>query len=206
MRWTRLIPLALMSACGNGCSIARALYIAVVHNSGAPTRVEIQRIDAREREFLRTLSTQRLRILPVAILGSDVRADPATARAIATQLTARTLGQATAVSKLPELPFERQPNEAVILWSRFKALAAAVAQQPPTDADYVVLVDVIGVPDRGSVGAVHVMAVTAKGDMAYRRLWNSHQPLYQEVEPRSLDDVVRMVVTDLHRGASGSFK
>ena len=61
----------------------------------------------------------------------------------------------------------------------------------------------LGAPERGSIGAVHVMAVTATGEMAYRRLWNSHQPLYKEVQPRSLDDVVQMVVTDLSRSAGG---
>jgi hypothetical protein len=192
-----------MSACAGGCSIVRALYVAVVHNSGAPPHEEMVRIDEREREFLRTLSHRRVLILPVAVLGRTVRSDTATAVAIAEQLRARNLGLASVGGEPIVLPFERQPNEAVILWSRFKALAASVAAHPRNDIDYVVQVDVLGSPERGSIGAVHVMAVTAAGEMAYRRLWNSHQALYKEVQPRSLDDVVRMVVTDLSRGAGG---
>jgi hypothetical protein len=39
--------------------------------------------------------------------------------------------------------------------------------------------------------------------MAYRRLWNSHQALYKEIQPHSLDDAIRMVVTDLARNSGG---
>jgi hypothetical protein len=74
-----------------------------------------------------------------------------------------------------------------------------VAAHPAADADYVLLVDVFGAPERGVVGAVHAMAVTRTGAMAYRGLWNSHQALYKEFRPRSLDDVAEMVAADLGR-------
>lgn len=203
LRCVALLPIALMSACAGGCSIVRALYVAVVHNSGAPPHEEMVRIDERERAFLRTLAHRRVLILPVAVLGRAVRYDTSIAAAIAEQLRANHLGLASAGASPIALPFEPQPNEAVILWSRFRALAAHIAAHPRNDVDYVLQVDVLGAPDRGSIGAVHVMAVTATGEMAYRRLWNSHQALYKEVQPRSLDDVVKMVVTDLSRGAAG---
>ena len=71
-RRVALLPIALMSACAGGCSIVRALYVAVVHNSGAPPHEEMVRIDEREREFLRTLPHRRVLILPVAVLGRAV--------------------------------------------------------------------------------------------------------------------------------------
>ena len=123
-----------MSACAGGCSIVRALYVAVVHNSGAPPREEIARIDERERELLRSLSSRRVLILPVAVLGRSVRYDTSTAAAIAKQLDATNLGHASVAATLIALPFERQPNEAVILWSRFTALAGYVAANPRKDA------------------------------------------------------------------------
>jgi len=43
------------------------------------------------------------------------------------------------------------------------------------------------------------MVVTARGDMAYRGAWNSHQPLYKEFTPGTLDDVARMVATAITR-------
>jgi hypothetical protein len=193
-RWSSFLPLVLLSVLASGCSIVRALYIAVVHNSGAPPREELARIDERERELLGTLPSKRVLILPVVILGRTVRYDTATSVAIAAQLRANERGIALAGTDSLVLPFEPQPNELAILWSRFHALAASVSDRPRTDVDYVVLVDVLGAPDHGSVGAVHVMAVTGNGTMAFRRLWNSHQPLYKEIRPHSLDDVVRMVV------------
>jgi hypothetical protein len=202
-RWIAFLPIALLSACAGGCSMARALYVAVVHNSDAPPRKELARIDERERELARTLSSRRVLILPVAVLGGTVRYDTAAAAAIATQLRAKNLAIAMAGTDSLVLPFQRQPNEALTLWTRFKALSANITEHPRTGADYVVQVDVLGAPDRGSIGAVHVMAVTGKGEMAYRRLWNSHQALYKEIQPRSMEDAVRMVVTDLARNAGG---
>jgi hypothetical protein len=202
-RWIAFLPIALLSSCAGGCSIARALYVAVVYNSGAPPRAELERIDKRERELGRTLSSRRVLILPVAVLGRTVRYDTAAAAAIATRLGEKNLAIAKAATDSIVLPFEPQPNEALTLWTRFKALSASITQHPRTDADYVVQVDVLGAPERGSIGAVHVMAVTGKGAMAYRRLWNSQQPLYKEIQPRSMDDAVRMVLTDLARNTGG---
>ena len=96
LRRVALLPIALMSACAGGCSIVRALYVAVVHNSGAPPHEEMVRIDERERAFLRTLAHRRVLILPVAVLGRAVRYDTSTAAAIAEQLRANHLGLASA--------------------------------------------------------------------------------------------------------------
>ena len=196
-----LAPLSLlMSACAQGCAIAKGLYVAVVHDSGAPPREERARIDAREAEMLRELSRRRLVVLPVAVLGrSPTRYDTAAAEAIARRLRAEGFSLTTADSAGPSLPFEPQVNEAAIFWARFHALAGEIAAHPRRDADYVLLVDVFGAPERGLVGAVHAMAVTGTGEMAYRGLWNSHQPLYKEFQPRSLDDAARMVATDIVR-------
>ena len=115
-----------LTGCAEGCAVTRALYVAVVHRSGAPSRDERVRIDQRETLFLRELPRPRLVILRVAI-------------------------------------------------------------------------PVFGAPERRTVVAVHAMVVTARGDMAYRGAWNSHQPLYKEFTPGTLDDVARMVATAITR-------
>lgn len=189
----------LFSACAQGCALAEGLYSAVVHNSGAPSRAERDQIDQREAELLRELPRRRMVVLPVAVLGRGTRFDTSTAMAIADGLRRNGISGAVPATTEVRLPFQPQPNEAAIFWSRFKALAAHVASHPRTDADYVLLVDVFGAPDDGSVGAVHAMVVTGKGEMAYSGLWNSHQELYREIVPHSLDDAARMVVTDLTR-------
>jgi len=199
-RSLRLLPLALLSGCAGACSITRALYSAVVHNSGAPPRAELSRIDEREIEFLRALPHKRVVVLPVAVLGTAVRYDSVAAARITDTLRSGIAPEATSSAQLLSLPFTPQPNEAAILWQRFGALADSVAAHRWHDADYVVLVDVLGASERGRIGAVHVMVVTGNGTMVFRRLWNSHQALYKEVMPRSIDDAGRMVVTELRRG------
>jgi hypothetical protein len=198
-RFVAVVPILAMSACAGGCSVARALYIAIVHNSGAPPREEMARLDQREVELARVLPSKRLLILPVAMLGPRVTYDTQGAASIAQQAREIRVARAIATTDSVVLPFEPQPNEAAILWSRFKALAEHVSAQPVGDVDYVMLVDVLGPANGRTVAAVHVMVVTARGEMAYRRLWNSHQPLFKEFRPATLDDVARMVVTDLSR-------
>lgn len=195
----QLLPLALIAGCAQGCAITKALYVAVVHNSGAPPRAERDRIDVRESEMLRRLAGSRVVVLPVTILGRDRRYDATAAAKLAESLSVRGVRATVAAAPMP-LPYEAQPNELLTLWTRFKALGDSVRSHPVADADYVLAVDVLGAPERGSVGAVHAMAVTGTGgELTYRALWNSHQALYQEIKPRSLDDASRMVVTDLAR-------
>ncbi len=70
------------------------------------------------------------------------------------------------------------------------------------NVDYVLLVDVFGLRSQGlPLGAVHAMAVTGLGEMAYGAAWNSYQPLYKEFKPTSLNEAARMVVADLTRPA-----
>lgn len=194
----RLIPLALLAGCAQACAIGKALYIAVVHNSGAPPRVERDRIAARESVMVNELGRARVVVLPMAILGRDRTYDAGAATRLADSLRARGV-QARATDAISSLPYEPQPNELFTFWTRFKALGDSIRAHPVSDADYVLAVDVLGAPQRGSVGAVHAMAVTADGQLAYHAIWNSHQALYQEVRPTSLDDANRMVVTDLTR-------
>jgi hypothetical protein len=198
-----VLPLALFSLPVQGCSIVKALYIAVVHNSGAPPRAERDRIDVRADSFVRALSHTRVAVVPVAVLGRHVRTDTGAAAAVASALRSRGLRGVAGDTTPITLPFEPQPNEAAIFWSRFKALGAWVSERPRPDADYVMLVDVLGAPERGSIGAVHVMVVTAAGELAYHRMWNSHHAMFKTVQPHSMDDVSRLVVLDLTPSSGG---
>ena len=188
-----------LTACAQGCAVTKALYSAVVHGSGAPSREERALIDRREQLFLHELPRRRLVILPVAILGRVVRYDTVTARAIAEQLRSAGLGAPEVASASLPIPFSPQPNEAAIFWSRFRAFADSVRVHQQFDADYVLLVDLFGAPERGSIAAVHAMVVTTRGDMAYRGAWNSHQRLYREFKPTTSTDAARMVAADMVR-------
>jgi hypothetical protein len=184
------MPLALAGACTNACAISRALYVAVVHNSGAPPRAELARMKEREQLMKRDLATSRIVVLPVAVLGGPaIEYDSAATSAVAAGIRA-----APARTPIP-LPLERQPNEAVILWSRAIALSDSIRTHPRADADYIMQVDVLGTRDR--IGAVHVLVVDGAGRLVYVRLWNSHQEMYQRFNPKSLDDAAAMVAADL---------
>jgi hypothetical protein len=186
----------LLTACTQACAVTRALYSAVVHNSGAPPREERRRIEQREREMARSLPRTHLAVAPVAIVGRPVRQDTAAARALVAKLAERGLGTHRVAPEIPPLAFTPGANEMAIFWERTKALAAHVREHPPAGADYVLLVDVFGTE---RVFAVHAMGVTREGVITYTGFWNSHQPLYKEVRPGSMDDAMRMVAIDLER-------
>jgi hypothetical protein len=197
----RLIPLSILAGCTQGCAIGKALYIAVVHNSGAPPRAERDRIAARESVMVNELGRARLIVLPVTVVARNSRFDTSAAVSLAESLHTRGVN-ATAIRTPVALPYEPQPNELFTFWTRFKALGDSIHAHPVNGADYVLAVDVLGAPERGSVGAVHAMAVTGDGQLAYHAIWNSHQALYQQVKPTSLDGANRMVITDLTRPRS----
>jgi hypothetical protein len=196
----KLSPLSILAGCAQACAIGKALYIAVVHNSGAPPRAEMDRIAARQDTMMRDLSRARVVVLPVTILGREQRVDVSAATRLAESLSTRGV-HATAASSAVTLPYEPQPNEALTFWTRFRALGDSIRAHPIGDADYVLAVDVMGAPERSAVGAVHAVTVTGRGELAYRGAWNSAQPLYKEIRPRSIDDATRMVLIDMTRRA-----
>lgn len=197
-----VLPLALTTGCAQVRAVVSGLYDAFVHHSGAPSRAEQARIDERQRVLLRDLPRRRLLVLPVAVLGQTTRYDTAAAAHFVDEMRAAGLGDHHVADQPIVLPFKPQPNEARIYWTRFTELADSVRAHPRTDADYVVAIDVFGVaPTRHTIGAVHVMIVTATGDMAYRGVWNSHQALYKELQPATVDDAVHLVATDITRRA-----
>ena len=200
-RFLKFIPLSLLAGCAQGCAIGKALYIAVVYNSGAPPRAERARIATRESLMVKDLGRAHVVVLPVAVVSRNSRFDTAAAVSLAETLRARGVN-ATAIETPIVLPYEPQPNELYTFWTRFKALGDSVQAKPVNGADYVLAVDVLGAPERGAVGAVHAMAVTAGGELAYHAAWNSKQELYQQIKPTSLEDANRMVVADLTRPRS----
>ena len=202
MRPLSFLSLLFLTDCVQACAIGKGLYSALVHRSGAPSRDERALIQQRTAAFLREAPNRRVVVLPFAMVGRVVTYDTSAAFALAERLRADGIPAAVATATPLALPFEPQANEAAILWARFHALADTVRVRPQPDADYVLMVDVFGRPQPASVDAVHVMIVTAEGQMAYVRGWNAAQSLYKEIRPKTLDDVARMVATDISRRRS----
>ena len=199
MRPLPILSLLALAGCGQACAIGKGLYQALVHRSGAPSREERAAIHQRSAQFLRDAHDQRILVLPIAVMGRVVTYDTSSAFALAERLRTGGLRATNATTTSVPVSFQPQANEAAIFWARFHALADTVRAHPPIDADYVLMVDVFGTKQPASVDAVHVMVVTTKGEMAYSGGWNSAQPLYKEMRPRSLDDAARMVATDIQR-------
>lgn len=194
----RVLPLAVVAFAAvplTGCRAARV--VAAAFHSGAPSRAERRLIDERTTAMFRALTSQRLVVLPVVVIGKTLAYDSAGARTMAARMRSAFLTDAVAESPAMTLAFQPSSNESAIFWSRFKALAANVQASPPQDADYVMLIDVLGAPDRGAIAAVHVMVVNKRGEMAYHAAWNSAQSLYKQVRPKSIDDAVHMVAIDM---------
>ena len=194
-----LAATSLLAGCASSCAIARGLYSAVVQRSGAPPREELRAYRGRDSTIGRELSSLRVVVLPVSVIGRTPHADSQAAERLATTLAGRHVVASASVGEEAGLPFEPHPNELMIFWTRFRALQAQVRAHPPRGADLVLQVDVFGRPERGLVGAVHVMGVRADGTLTYGSFWNSHQELFREVQPKSVDDAVRMVVLDAER-------
>lgn len=197
------LPLVLLAGCASGCQIARGLYSATVQRSGQPPRAEVRALRASDSSIGRALPSMRVVVLPVAVLGRDVGGDSAAAARLADSLVAHGMARSARAGMPVPVPFVRHPNEAMIFWTRFRALQAEVRAHPPADADLVLLVDVFGTPGR-ALGAVHAMGVGADGALRWSGFWNSHQPLWKEVRPVTVDDALRMVVLDAERSAPRS--
>jgi hypothetical protein len=179
----------------DGCRVARVVTAAF--HSGTPPRAERRFIDERTTTMLRDLRHQRLVVLPVAVIGTTIAYDSEGARTLAARLRSDDFANAVARPQAMKLTFQPSSNESAIFWRRFRALAANVQASPPRDADYVMLIDVFGAPDHRPLAAIHVMVVNSRGEMAYHAAWNSVQSLYKQVQPRSIDDAVRMVAIDI---------
>jgi len=191
-----------------GCAVSKALYRAAFLRSGAPSKDEIRRMEERERIMLRRLTESSILVLPVGVLGREVQYRPQTARQLSRMLRDAGIPGARASTRTYVLPFPRQPNEAWLYWKRFRALGDSIRTSPPdptrpNEVDYILLMDVLGgVGESGEllgVGAVHLMSTTGEGELVYGSLRNSHHEIFQEIQPRSMEDACRLAVQDLLR-------
>jgi hypothetical protein len=161
-----------------------------------PPQNECEEIDARAREFLEEAKTSRLTIYAVYVMGEPPRDDPEAAEMFAGKLEAAGFQRVTVLEDPADLPFKPEPNELNIFWKRARALASHVKAQP-LDTDYVIMVDVFADFDEGAVGPVHAATTNTEGKFAYLALRNNHHPIYREIQPKSMDDMFRLVIEDM---------
>lgn len=167
-----------------------------------PPENECEEIDARAQEFLKGTKTSRLTIYAVYVMDEPPRRDPEAAKMLAGKLEVVGFERVSVFENPADLPFEPEPNELNIFWKRARAFASQI-QARPLDTDYVLMVDVFADFERGAVGPVHAATTNGQGDFAYLALRNSHHPLYREIQPKSMDDMFRLVIEDMKRKMEG---
>jgi hypothetical protein len=167
-----------------------------------PPEKECEEIDVRAEEFLKKAKTSRLTIYAVYVMDEPPRHDPEAAKMFARKLEAAGFQRVSVLDDPAGMPFEPEPNELNIFWKRARAFASQI-QARPLDTDYVLMVDVFADFEEGAVGPVHAATTNAEGQFAYLALRNSHHPVYQAVRPKSMDDMLRLVIEDMKRKMEG---
>jgi hypothetical protein len=167
-----------------------------------PPERECGEIDARAQEFLKEAKTSRLKIYAVYVMSEPPRHDPEAAMTFARKLEAVGFERVTLFEDPADLPFKPEPNELNIFWKRARSFASQIKAKP-LDTDYVLMVDVFADFEKGAVGPVHAATTNAEGQFAYLALRNSHHPVYREIQPKSMEDMFRLVIEDMRRKMEG---
>ena len=167
-----------------------------------PPENECEEIDARAKEFLEGAKTSRLTIYAVYVMDEPPRHDPEAAKMLARKLEVVGFERVSVFENPADLPFEPEPNELNIFWKRARSFASEIQAQP-LETDYVLMVDVFADFEEGAVGPVHAATTNGEGQFAYLALRNSHHPVYREIQPKSMDDMFRLVIEDMRRKMEG---
>jgi hypothetical protein len=143
---------------------------------GGPSEAELVKCRAAFQELQQHLPDRRILVLPVLSDEdgrSGTRADLAQALIRrTTRATGARLGPAAAAAGVEPSRFHEYHNQLRYTWSRAAEYARWVKANPPP-ADYVWCVEVFS--RGGFVDAIEVYLFDAHGQLAYCRLFNSHQ-------------------------------
>lgn len=141
---------------------------------GSPSESELARCREAFRQLQSGLATGRVAVLPVLLVdGSHREWRPDLAEAIIREAALRSPAKFEGVAVVPVVaPAQIGHNQLRYLWERADVYAAWVKSAPPA-GDWVWVVEIWG--HNGKVGAIHVYLLDARGQVAYCRLYNSHQ-------------------------------
>lgn len=173
---------------------------------GSPSEAELARCRQAFQQLQSGLGTSRVAVAPVFFADGGRRQwRPDLAAAIIREAGAHTSARLEVTAAVPEVaPAVLGHNQLRYLWERAAVYADWVKAAHPA-GDYVWLAEIWG--HDGQVGAIHVYVFDARGQLAYCRLFNSHQfgpalPLAGEEPVRLL---VRCLFEDLQKDAEKIF-
>ncbi|HND60162.1 MAG TPA: hypothetical protein PLB90_01700 [Opitutaceae bacterium] len=161
---------------------------------GAPSEAELAKCRVAYAEFRATLGTRPIRVAPVLWKdGPKGTWSRPIAEALARELRASTSAPVMVEPGKPDVPApDFGHNQLKYLWARGAEYAAWRRAAPPLDG-YMLCAEVWG--HHGKVGAIQVYVFDAKGQIAYCRLYNSHQ--FGDNLPLEPDEPLRLIVRHL---------
>lgn len=151
--------------------------------SGVPKEQEIKEMDERWKAALNLLKDATITVYPFHIRGSE-EGSGQIAETLAKELEKSIFGRAFVTKTVPDINVQGNPNELRVLWDTAKAFRSYL-QEHPADTDYVLLVDIGGLP---TVQYVHVILCEGNGQWVMVDIQNSHHRAFKRVNPDSVAD------------------
>jgi len=163
---------------------------------GSPSESELARCRQAFQGLQTRLGSSRVVVAPVYFVdGPRRRWRPDLADAITRELGAQTGANLEVAAAPPAVaPAELGHNQLRYLWHRAADYSGWVKAAHPA-GDFVCCAEVWGF--HGKVAAIHIFVLDASGQVAYCRLFNSHQ--FGNNVPLESDDAVRLMVKTLFR-------
>ena len=141
---------------------------------GSPSEAELARCRQAFRQFQSNIGTSRVAVAPVFFVdGSRHEWRPDLAEAVIREAGVLTAARFEVLASAPVVaPTELGHNQLRYLWKRATVYSDWVKAAHPA-GDFVWVVEIWG--HDGKVGAIHAYVFDTSGQIAYCRLFNSHQ-------------------------------
>ncbi len=156
-----------------------------------PDDNEIKAMGGRAGRLRKQLAESTLVVLGVRAGG---RTDEKTAAERGVWLAPVGFKSVVATDAGPMLDLKDSPNEQEVLWQAARQVRAWVQQHTP-QADYVLMADfaISRIGGETKAAAVHWVLCDRQGDWVLVDYQNSHHADFQQVDPKSVEDCVRLV-------------
>ena len=149
------------------------------------------------RLFLQRLGATSFTVYPAVVRSDHIAYDAPAARCIGEFLAGEELGEALIVSEETPITGSWGMNQAKMLRESADDFSAHVAAHP-IDTDYALFAEYLFVGQGVGIG-IHCTILDAHADVAWARLWNSHDKRFVEEELQSPDDCTTWLVGALGR-------
>lgn len=150
---------------------------------------------AAEKQFMQVLGETTVTVFPTCVReGKQLRDDADSAARIRAFLEDENLAKAVRSDVHVPITSEWGMNQARMFRDSAADFAAFVKANP-IDTEYAVMAEYLF--GKSEAGGVHVYVVRKDGVIAYGSLWNSHQKVFSDVSPRTVDECTDVLLAGL---------